>query len=99
MIGFGVLLALVGITLAPTLTTGFVAIQQVAPPRRARRAFTWTSFCASAGAGGAQALAGNLTAHLGITAAMWLPAASAATAVAAAIFTRRLSHPGLGRHP
>jgi MFS family permease len=96
MIGFGVLLALVGITLAPTLTTGFVAIQQVAPPAALAEAFTWTSFCASAGAGGAQALAGNLTAHLGITAAMWLPAAAAATAVAAAIFTRRLSHPVWG---
>jgi hypothetical protein len=33
---FGVILASVGIALAPTLTTGFVAIQQVAP-RRARR--------------------------------------------------------------
>lgn len=98
MIGFGVLLAFVGITLAPTLTTGFVAIQQVAPPTALAEAFTWTSFCASAGAAGAQALAGNLTAHLGITAAMWLPAAAAAIAVAAAILTRRLSHPGLGRH-
>lgn len=49
MIGFGVLLALVGITLAPTLTTGFVATQQVAPPAALAEAFTWTSFCASAG--------------------------------------------------
>jgi hypothetical protein len=49
MIGFGVLLALVGITLVPTLTTGFVATQQVAPPAALAEAFTWTSFCASAG--------------------------------------------------
>lgn len=87
-----------GIALAPTLTTGFVAIQQVAPPTALAEAFTWTSFCASAGAAGAQALAGNLIAHLGITAAIWLPAAAAAIAVPAAILTRRLSHPGLGRH-
>lgn len=90
---FGVLLALVGIALAPTLTTGFVAIQQVAPPAALAEAFTWRSFCASVGAGAAQALAGNLIAHLGVTAAIWLPAAAAAISVAAAIHTRRLSHP------
>lgn len=90
---FGVLLALVGIALAPALTTGFVAIQQIAPPAALAEAFTWVSFCASVGAGAAQALAGNLIAHLGVTAAIWLPAAAAAIAVTAAIFTRRLSHP------
>jgi MFS family permease len=90
---FGVILASVGIALAPTLTTGFVAIQQVAPPAALAEAFTWTSFCASVGAGAAQALAGNLIVHLGVTAAIWLPAAAAAIAVAAAILTRRLSHP------
>lgn len=90
---FGVILAVVGIALAPTLTTGFVAIQQVAPPAALAEAFTWTSFCASVGAGAAQALAGSLITHLGVTAAIWLPAAAAAIAVAAAILTRRLSHP------
>lgn len=93
---FGVLLAVVGIALAPTLTTGFVAIQQVAPPVALAEAFTWMSFCASVGAGAAQALAGNLIANLGVTAAIWLPAAAAAIAVAAAILTRRLSYPPCG---
>jgi MFS family permease len=93
VIVFGVFLATVGIALAPALTTGFVAIQQVAPPTALAEAFTWASFCASVGAGAAQALAGNLIAHLGVTAAIWLPAAVAAVAATAAIFTRRLSHP------
>jgi MFS family permease len=90
IIAFGVLLAATGITLAPTLTTGLVAIQQVAPAASLAEAFTWASFCASAGAAGAQALAGNLITHLGITIAMWLPAAAAATTVATAILTCRL---------
>ena len=93
VIVFGVLLALVGISLAPALTTGFVAIQQTAPPAALAEAFTWASFCASVGAGAAQALAGNLIARLGLTAAIWLPAAAAAAAVTAALLTRRLSHP------
>jgi hypothetical protein len=90
IIVLGVLLAATGVTLAPTLTTGFVAIQQAAPPASLAEAFTWASFCASAGAAGSQALAGNLIAHLGVMIAMWLPAAAAAAAVAAAILTRRL---------
>lgn len=90
IIVFGVLLTTTGITLAPTLTTGFVAIQQVSPPASLAEAFTWASFCASAGAAGAQALAGNLIAHLGVTIAMWLPAAAAATTAVTAVLTRRL---------
>jgi NADH:ubiquinone oxidoreductase subunit 4 (subunit M) len=94
IIVFGVLLAGTGVTLAPTLTTGFVAIQQVAPAASLAEAFTWASFCASAGAAGAQALVGNLIAHLGVTIALWLPAAAAAATVATAILTRRVYSPG-----
>ncbi|HEU5391750.1 MAG TPA: MFS transporter [Streptosporangiaceae bacterium] len=90
IIVFGVLLAATGVTLAPTLTTGFVAIQQTAPPASLAEAFTWASFCASAGAASAQALAGNLIAHLGVTIALWLPAAAAAATAGTAILTRRL---------
>jgi MFS family permease len=94
MAGFGVLLALVGIALGPTLATGFIAIQEAAPPAALAEAFTWASFCASAGAAAAQALAGNLITRLGIATATWLPTAAAAGAVAAAVLTRRLAKPG-----
>lgn len=94
LVSLAALLVLTGIALAPTLTTGFVAIRHIAPPAALTEAFTWASFCASVGAGAAQALAGNLVAGLGVSAAAWLPAAASAAAVAAALLTRRLaSHP------
>lgn len=91
LLGFGLLLVLVGLALAPTLTTGFVAIRRVAPTTALTEAFTWTSFFASAGAAGAQALAGKLITGAGVTTALWQPAVAAAAALAATIITLHLA--------
>lgn len=83
--GFAVLAALVGLALAPTLTTGFLALQRTAPARALTEAFTWASFAAAAAAGGGQALAGRLVAAHGVATALWEPAVAAACALALAI--------------
>jgi len=84
---FALLLVVVGIALAPTLTTGFIAIKDAAPPHALAEAFTWASFSAAAGSAAAQALAGQLIAGPGITAALWEPAGATVIALLMARFT------------
>jgi MFS family permease len=88
LVGFGALLALVGVGLSPTLTTGFAALQIEAPPRALTEAFTWSSFCAAGGAAAGQALAGQLVSGPGVSAALWEPAAAAAVALSIAVALR-----------
>jgi hypothetical protein len=88
LVGFGALLALVGVGLSPTLTTGFAALQTEAPPRALTEAFTWSSFCAAGGAAAGQALAGQLVSGPGVSAALWEPAAAAAVALSIAVALR-----------
>jgi predicted MFS family arabinose efflux permease len=83
--GFAITAALAGAALSPTLTVGFVALRRVAPSGILTEAFTWASFAAASGAAGNQALSGILLAGPGAAAALWLPAATAAAALIAAV--------------
>lgn len=87
--GFAVTAALAGVTLSPTLTVGFVALRSVAPPGTLTEAFTWASFAAASGAAGSQALSGILLTGPGAAAALWLPTATAAAALIAAVTLAR----------
>lgn len=89
-VAFALLLAVVGVTLAPTLTTGFIAIKDAAPPQALAEAFTWASFSAAAGSAAAQALAGQLINGPGITTALWEPAGATMLALLATTLTVRL---------
>lgn len=94
---FGGLLALAGIAFAPTFTTSLIAIKEAAPPRALTEAFTWASFCASAGAAGAQALAGQLISGPGINTAVWQPALAAAITFLASTALLCRTHPARQR--
>jgi predicted MFS family arabinose efflux permease len=87
----GAVLVAVGLALAPTLTTGFIALERVAPAAALTEAFTWASFSASAGAAAGQALAGALISGPGLGIALWEPVCGAFAALVVAVFLARNS--------
>jgi MFS family permease len=81
---FAVLLALIGMAVSPTLTGVFIAVERATSSRALTEAFAWISLAAPAGISGAQALAGVLVSHSGLSLACWQPAAGAGVALALA---------------
>lgn len=79
-----------GISIAPTLTVTSLMIASYAPARHATEAFTWASAAIVSGVGAGNALGGALLQHYGAASVF---AASAVTAVTAAIGARALSIP------
>lgn len=67
---FGIGVALIGIFLAPSIVTGYLAAERLVAQHAQTEASVWTNTALNLGAAGANAAAGALVAGPGITAAM-----------------------------
>lgn len=92
MISLGIILFLVGFTIAPSLIGANSVIEQLAPPRRLTEAFAWLGTSLGFGVAFGSAIAGNLVDAFGAKVAMLLPAGCAVVgAMLALILLKRLN--------
>ncbi|GAA1628494.1 MFS transporter [Brevibacterium sanguinis] len=98
MFTFGLILFIVGFTIAPSLVGANSVIQQLAPPRRLTEAFAWLGTSLGFGVAFGSAIAGNLVDHYGAHVAMLLPAGCAVLGAILALSLLKLLNPSRSSH-
>ncbi len=91
MVTFGLILFIVGFTIAPSLVGANSVIQRLAPPRALTEAFAWLGTSLGFGVAFGSAIAGNLIDHYGAHTAMLLPAGCAVLGAILALSRSRRS--------
>ncbi|WCE40605.1 MFS transporter [Brevibacterium sp. BDJS002] len=98
MWSFGVLLFLVGSTIAPSLIGANSVVEQLAPPRRLTEAFAWLGTSLAFGVAFGSAIAGNIIDSADAKTAMLLPAGCAIVGAVLALSLLKRLNPSRSSH-
>ncbi|MCD1287658.1 MFS transporter [Brevibacterium sp. CCUG 69071] len=98
MLSYGIILFLVGFTIAPSLIGANSVIEQLAPPRRLTEAFAWLGTSLGFGVAFGSAIAGNIIDAANAKTAMLLPAGCALIGAVLALSLLKLLNPTRSSH-